>query len=292
MLVARRVYLYLITFISLLIWLSGVSTLLRLLFEQALSVAPDTFAGPDYLREQFSSAAALTLVGVVVWAIHWLLAQRSVAAPPPAGDQERRSVLRKLLIYGALLVTVAEVLFALSRLLQALLLVGAAQGATDLRAVVSEAVPTILVYGLGWAYYARIRVTDAAVAPEQSGAATVRRWYVYLVSFVALSALMFELSSLARFLWQTATSGGQGGFIGGAGVPPPVANDMGWIIASGAGWFRPLVDGPADGRGLARRTARPAAPGLPLRHDLPDRRRDADERGPFHLQPATLPAGQ
>jgi hypothetical protein len=235
MLVARRVYLYLITFISLLILLSGASTLLRLLFEQGLSVAPDTFAGPDYLREQFSSAAALTLVGVVVWVIHWLLAQRSVAAPAPGGPQERRSVLRKLLIYGVLLVTVGEVLFALSRLLRALLLAGAGPGG-DLRAAVSEAVPTALVYGVAWAYYARVRATDALVAPEQGGAATVRRWYVYLVSFVALSELMFALSALARYLWQSATGGGQGAVIGGAGVPEPVASNMAWIIAAGVGW--------------------------------------------------------
>ena len=291
MLVARRVYLYLITFISLLILLSGVSTLLRLLFEQALSVAPDTFAGPDYLREQFSSAAALTLVGVVVWAIHWLLAQRSVAAPPPAGDQERRSVLRKLLIYGVLLVTVAEVLFALSRLLQALLLVGAAQGATDLRAVISEAVPTIAVYGLGWAYYARIRATDAAVAPEGRRG---HRAPLVRLSGQLRRALRAHVRALVAGPLSLADRHERGcGGLYRWGRRAATRGERRWLDRRlRRGWLghwsmaqQTVVASPGEQRARLRQVYLFAMIFQTVAVTL-------TKRGPFHLQPATLPAGQ
>ena len=119
MLVARRVYIYLISFISLMVLLSGASNLLRLLSEMALGTARNV-VNTDYLRDQFSLWSALLLVGGVVWAIHWILAQRGVASSNPEAEHERRSVLRKLLIYGVLFVALWQVFFALSNLLRSM----------------------------------------------------------------------------------------------------------------------------------------------------------------------------
>src|SRR4051794_34974069 len=100
--VVRRLYLYAVSFISLMIMLAGASSLLRLLFIGVLDVNAYVGDNPTYQREEFSRNAALLVVGGVVWGIHWWLAQRAVSTSNPVAAEERNSVLRKLLLFGVM----------------------------------------------------------------------------------------------------------------------------------------------------------------------------------------------
>src|SRR5437868_852721 len=140
MLVARRVYVYLISFISLMVLLTGASNLLRLLSEMAFGTTQNV-VNTEYLRDQFSLWGALLLVGGAVWAIHWILAQRSVASTNPEVEQERRSVLRKLLIYAVLFVSLWQVSFALGGLLRSVGLYIFKQGNLVPGNIISDTIP-------------------------------------------------------------------------------------------------------------------------------------------------------
>src|SRR5438105_3394847 len=204
--VARRLYVYLVSFISLMVLLTGVSDLLRLLSEMLFG-ATQNVLNREYLRDQFSLWGALVLVGGTVWVIHWIFAQRSVAPSNPEAEQERRSVLRKLLIYGVLFVTLWQVFFALSSLLRDVALFIFGQRDQTLGDIISNTVPQLLVYGVAWLYYWRVRTNDNAISPEQGREETVRRWYFYLVAFFTLWVLMATLSDLTRLIWEQITAG-------------------------------------------------------------------------------------
>ena len=234
--VARRVYLYLVSYISLLVLLTGAAQLLRLMLELGLGLADDVRGDASSLREAFSSAGALLVVGGVVWGLHWWGAQRTVAPARPLALDERRSVLRQGLIYAVLLTAAWQVASALQPLLQGLLEAGPVAGGTRVRQAVSGTLPQLLIYGLAWAYYWRVQAADARVAPARRRAATLRRWYFYLVNAAALSALMFALAELARTLWERLTtiaplisSDTTGRFV-------PIAASVATILTAGAGW--------------------------------------------------------
>src|SRR5438874_11335181 len=223
--VARRIYIYLVTFISLQMLLAGASGLFRLLTEMALGIPRDVLSGTSYLREQFSLSGSITLVGALVWSVHWVLAQRSVSQSNPDARQERLSVLRKLLIYGVLFVALWQIFFALGGLLRELVLSLFSTPTTDLSESVAGSVPTVLVYAIAWLYYWRVGFKDGSLTSQDGRAATVRRWYYYLVCYGTLSALMFVSSDLGRQLWRALTGAGSANLFGGNGSANSIASD-------------------------------------------------------------------
>src|SRR5215207_2215543 len=103
MIVARRVYLYGIAFATIWMLVNGLAGLLQV----ALLAVVQAFVGPNVVApgngfaDQVSFYGALTGIGLVVWLIHWGLIIRA-ATRDPIG--ECRSALRKLYLYGVLLV--------------------------------------------------------------------------------------------------------------------------------------------------------------------------------------------
>lgn len=232
--VVRRVYIYLVTFISFQMLLIGATNLLRLLLQVIFGTASSIIVDSNYLRDQFSLFGALTLVGGAVWAIHWLLAQRSVSRTNPDAEQERTSLLRKLLIYAILIVALWQMFFAATGTLSAVLQF---TDILNLRDELIGAIPQLLIYGVAWLYYRHIRDADNALTPEQGGAATIRRWYYYLVNYAAVSVLLFVLANLARYIWQTATTVQQPPLVSGSLLPVSMANDIATIIVSAGFWL-------------------------------------------------------
>ena len=235
----RRVYIYLITFISLVILLQAASNLLRPLLEVILGTAQSPYitGSTNYLRDQISLFGALTLVSGVVWVIHWLLAQRAVSPSNPAAEQERASVLRKLLIYAVLFITLFQIFFAALGLLSSILQAIPFTNLQNLRDGLTATIPAILIYGIAWFYFRHVRTTDTALTPEQGGSATVRRWYYYLVNYATVTALLFATSDLARYIWRTATSAQETVLVGGSIIPASMANDIATIIVSAGFWI-------------------------------------------------------
>jgi hypothetical protein len=230
--VARRVYLYLVAFISLMMLLTGATNLLRLLAEIAFDLPRPFSSTEHYARDQFSLWGAVLLVSTAVWSIHWLLIRRTVAADQSGA--ERRTVWRKLFLYAVLFVSSWLIFFATFDLVRAL-----TGGGGDLRSrrMLSDAAPALLVYGLAWFYHWITRRDDLAHAPETGAGATVARWYVYLVTYGGLSGLLWGLSELARQLWRAITASDGTTILLGAGLPARLQDALGFIVAGLLVWL-------------------------------------------------------
>ena len=197
MIVARRVYLYGIAFATLWMLVNGLAGLLEVALEAVAQTTIDTLtitpgAG---LADKVSFYGALAGIGLVTWVIHWGLAARAVARDP-AG--ECRSALRKVYLYGVLLVGGLILTFRVRRLLIDLLGVGF--GTVSASEVVNGDVLSpfamLVAAGTFWAYHLRVVQRDRLIVPEVGAAATIRRWCVYGLGFVGLMMLLFGMAGL------------------------------------------------------------------------------------------------
>ncbi len=233
--VARRIYLYLVAFISLQMLLAGARNVLRLLAELVFGLSQPLVDQDRYIRDQFSLWGAVLLVGAAVWAIHWLLIRRTVGGED-VGTEERESIWRKLFLYTTLFVAAWQVFFAIRDLIYGTLAnLDAADGALLLRAPAAT-LPTLLIYGVAWWYHWGVRRDDLAHAPEVGAGATVARWYRFLANYGALTGLLWALSELARQLWR-AVSTPDGADILGQGVSTPLASALGFTVAGLVVWL-------------------------------------------------------
>jgi len=101
---ARRLYLYVMSGITLTVVAWGLVLLARVALRDLFPGArlADEF---DNSREQLSQAIAMLGVGLPVWGVHWWLAQRGLRASNPDRDAERGSALRAAYFTLVLLVT-------------------------------------------------------------------------------------------------------------------------------------------------------------------------------------------
>src|SRR3990170_3238847 len=90
--IVRRLYFYAVAFISLEVVLWGLISLLRSIFNPKL--VTDS-------AQTLAQALALILVGVPIFLVHWLWAQRASARE----EEEKTASLRAIFLYGALLAT-------------------------------------------------------------------------------------------------------------------------------------------------------------------------------------------
>jgi hypothetical protein len=162
------------------------------------------------------------VVGVLLWAIHWYVAQRGVVRP-----EEQHSALRRFYAYLVLLVAMLGLLIAAQRLLAALL--GVEPSAFG-NSAVPPAISALLVNGAIWGYHWRVFAGDRAVVERVGWTATWRRWYLVVVQAVTLALASFGAVDLLRQLIQLIVSP----TIGGAeAIRAPLAT----MIAGFAFWL-------------------------------------------------------
>src|SRR3954454_18572794 len=101
--------------------IGGLEGILEVVLETIVEsiLGPFTTVGSDSNVDRLSLSSAVGGIGLVAWAIHWGLASR--AAHGPNAPAERRSAIRKLYLYGVLLVGGLTITFALRSLLTDLL---------------------------------------------------------------------------------------------------------------------------------------------------------------------------
>src|SRR5512143_3644849 len=87
----RRLYFYLVAFISIEVIVWGLVGLLRSIVDNTISGGADALA----------QALALILVGVPIFLIHWLWAQRAAAR----AEEEKTASIRAVCLYAILLAT-------------------------------------------------------------------------------------------------------------------------------------------------------------------------------------------
>ena len=195
--IVRRLYFYAAAFIGLQMLAAGASDLLAALLERL--IGPTTLGAPEQSALRLSSSAALLLIGLLLWGIHWWAVQRGAAQP-----DEQRSALRRLYLYLALGVAALSSLFALGNLVSAVVGYGELYAASE---QLASAIATLVIYPPLWLYHWRLAGRDR-MAVELAGApATLRRWYLVVLRAVSLAMMSVGgamlLSELLRRLFGT-----------------------------------------------------------------------------------------
>jgi len=232
---ARRFYLYGIALIGLVMLIIGLAALVQLLFETIarglLGIA--TAAREGDLVERLSWSGATAGIGLVAWLVHWGLANRRITRPGPGAAAERAAGVRKLYLYtvlflGALLTTLA-VRDVLRDLLD--LIAGRARLADLLSGEILPPLAFALVRGGFWTYHARVAAGDRAAVPETGGGATLRRWFVYGLSFIGLMTLLFAAQGLIETLWERMIVSPRSSGVAPTGLTEDLADRLTWALA-------------------------------------------------------------
>jgi Domain of unknown function (DUF5671) len=216
----RRLYFYAAAFIGLQMLAAGARDLLSALLERLL--VPPAFGPPEQSIIRLSGSAALLLIGLPLWGVHWWVVQRGAAS-----TEEQRSPLRRLYAYLALLVAALFVLFGIRDLLDALL---SGEGLGLMGAQLSMAVATLVVYAPIWVYHWRVVGQDRLDVEQIGATATLRRWYMIIVQAVSLTVAALGAIDLLHQLLQLALTTAIGSSLGiGASVAMLVAGLAIWL---------------------------------------------------------------
>ncbi len=189
----RRGYIYLVCIASLEAVAWAVISLLRNL------LAPGKYTS----LEDTALQTAVIVVGLPIFLVHWLWAQRLARRDP----EERGAILRRLYLYGAMatflgpfLANAFDLLDGLMRLAfglqpESYRYLGLSQAALIVHQLVAMAVLALL-----WFYHRRVMQQDDREIPETEGMATIRRLYIYGFSAAGLAMTTLAVVYLSRWL--------------------------------------------------------------------------------------------
>lgn len=192
----RRIYLYGVSFVSLLVVLWGSIGLLRSLFAgQEIGTGNVT---------RLAGALSLILVGLPVFGIHWWLAQREGSGHSDQGEGERYPIERGFFLYAVLLVTLVPAVQNLLSLIDRLLLqlLGVAPGLALLGG--QQTWPDNLVALLAnlaaaaYFYWVLRQEWKAGSPPDEWQ--DLRRLYRYLWLVYGLAMVFFGLQQTLAFV--------------------------------------------------------------------------------------------
>jgi hypothetical protein len=261
--VARRLYLYVISAITLGMLVFALLSLVNIALE-VLFGGNDFGIGLDPVAERRGRLAMmLATIGVAlpVWLVHWTLAQRAALAAGPRAQAERRSAVRALYLAGVmfgLMVLIVITGREVTRFVLAFAL-GADSGSQLGRLGLAEGIGAILVAGGFWLYHANVAARDWRDGAFGS-ADWLPRTYRYLMAFVGLSVLLLGIVEVVG-LAGDVLSNGLGGVIGSGPRPAALASSLGYVVVGGlvwAGhwfWSNRIARGENE-RGRSERTAR------------------------------------
>ncbi len=235
---ARRVYVYLLSGISLAVLLVGLSMLLEALFSTMGMGSPQYLYGSDAgRREQLTLGAALVAVGLPVWLIHWSLAQRSVRPGRDGADAERSGALRGLYLAAVLAILLGVAAAQATGLVRTVLerLGGAGP---DVSVGSAGRLAGLIVAGAGWLYYLLVRFGDWRRGPIRDAGAWLPRLYLYGAVGMSLVILLGALAELAGIALRAAIGPAEPS--AGTGVAwwvYPVASNLAIAIVTGVIWI-------------------------------------------------------
>ena len=180
----RRLYLYVMSGITLAVISYGLVLLLQVLLDGVFPDPPyDEF---DQSRQQLSQAIAMLGVGVPVWAVHWWLVQRSLRPGRPERDAERGSGARA--VYLTFVLFVSLVLWVTGGI-EVLRWVAATATRVSVDEYFGDPLGAATLGAVGfvvWLYHGLVRRRDLAAGPVEGMAAWVPRLYLYGVAIGAL----------------------------------------------------------------------------------------------------------
>lgn len=237
---ARRLYVYLLTGISLGVLVAALAMLGSLLFE-SLGLGPsgdELFDGGDAVRERLTLATAMTAVALPLWLAHWAAAERSVRPDRPGASTERTSDVRGLYFALALGILLLMMATSLASIVRDLVI-----GASGTDAVGTDGIggdlAAFLVSGSAWGYHVAIRSRDWARGPMTGGGAVLPRAYLYGATLIGLWLTLTGVTGLVE-LGGRALLGGEPDLIGRGREDwwaYPLAEALAGIVAGGAIWL-------------------------------------------------------
>jgi len=220
---AKRVYFYLVYFITLGMFSGGVGILLSICFDLLTRPAAPQIGAPSFAKEMLSLGLAMLVIGGVLWFLFWRAIRRNVAENPA----ETGSAIRKLFLNLILAASALVGLFAAVSFLRWLL------AGPSLNLFPSTELTNLIVTGVIWYYHWRLTEGEGQPSPE---ARTLRRWYVYFLSGWGLVSLSINLVLLVNTavlylpVWGTAAISGKFWNIS-------VQSSVSWILLGGLVWF-------------------------------------------------------
>ncbi|MEX1277439.1 MAG: DUF5671 domain-containing protein, partial [Chloroflexota bacterium] len=192
----RRLYVYLLSGVSLGFVLFGLQSLVRVLLE-TVGMRGDVLSGQLDASQQLSGALALVGVGTPVWLLHWWFAERSIRPEHDPSDAERQSALRALYFALLLAILIAIFAFAVSDLVFGLLADLFPAPDTYSGSPADAALATALVGGAAWGYHALLRRRDMAAGELRRAAVWLPRAYLYGAAF---GGAVWSLTSLVPLI--------------------------------------------------------------------------------------------
>lgn len=185
----RRLYFYLVAFISMEVVLWGLIGLARSLFS-------DVIGGTSALAQ----ALAMILVGITVFGIHWWAAQRSAHTDA----DEHASGVRAFFLYAvlfALFMPIAQSVWALlNRLLLELFNLSVSRALLGGGQKLSDNLTSIIMNGAIGTYFLLIVRSDWAKIKEKASLRLTQRIYRYLWVLYALAMSVGGMQQVLRYL--------------------------------------------------------------------------------------------
>ena len=188
----RRLYFYLVALISIEIVVWGLVGLLRSIVDQIVSGGADALA----------QALALILVGVPIFLIHWLWAQRASAHD----DEEKTASLRAVFLYTILLGTLIPIaqnfLAFIDRSLVEVTGLGAARAFISFREqTIADNLIAIIMNGIVSVYFWNVLRGEWATLTDKENFSDVRRLYRYLWVLYGLLMTVIGAQQILSFLF-------------------------------------------------------------------------------------------
>ncbi len=216
MLTVRRIYLYLVAAISLVVVTWSIIGLLRLILDEGIG------------RGQITGLAtwlAAIIVGLPIFLFHWLTAQKYAAAD----EEERASVVRRIFFYGLMGAGAAPIISNVYRLVDNVFLSltgGTFETYYPYDLTTGQHLAAIVVWGVVWLYLWRQVRQDNQTVRLQDANLTVRRLYLValavaglvMVSLGAVSLLQTLLEIPAGFFWRNPVAHGSAKLVVGGPV--------------------------------------------------------------------------
>jgi hypothetical protein len=158
----------------------------------------------EWLARDVAGRSGSISIGLLFWVLAWGWSTRQFERPGGAFP-ERESVLRKVYLYGILLLAVSWTVWNLGQMLYVALrsaLIPSQAGAlwSTVQHDLAGTVAHVLGFGVVWAYHARVLKREAAAATEVGRQASIRWIYGYIVSLVGASTLAGGLAGLLSTL--------------------------------------------------------------------------------------------
>ncbi|HSB01818.1 MAG TPA: DUF5671 domain-containing protein, partial [Anaerolineales bacterium] len=188
----RRLYFYLVALISVEVVLWGLVGLLRSIVDEAISGGADALA----------QALALILVGVPIFLVHWLWAQRAAARD----EEEKTATLRAVFFYAILLGTLIPVVQNLLSFIDRALVQGAGLGvgrafSAFRNQTLADNLIAIVMNGIVAGYFWNVLRGEWTTLPDKENFTEVRRLYRYIWMLYGLLMTVFGAQQILRFLF-------------------------------------------------------------------------------------------